>query len=376
MERRPLRIAFVGSRGVPALYSGFETAATEICQRLVERGHDVTVYCRKGYGDESEPTYRGIKKRYLPRLNVKVADTLSHTFLSLMDCALHPPDVILVVNPANGPLCVIPRLRGTPFAINVDGLEWKRGKWPWIGQRYFYFASWICTKIAPAIIADNRGIQDFYQRQWGSGSYYASYGAEVEESTNPSLLGEFGLRPDGYFLVVARLEPENNAELIVRAFEAVNTDKQLIIVGGSNYPGGWQRRLQESVRDARIRFLDGIYDQAKLTEVICNSYAYIHGHMVGGTNPVLLKALGCGACVLYADVDFNAEVVKDAGVPFPLSIDGARQVFQRIVDESGSREEFRVRAPQRIRDAYTWDMVTDAYEELCYRLAEKRPPYA
>lgn len=370
-----MRIAMAGGRGVPALYSGFETAMTEIGVRLVARGHDVTVYCRKGYGDESDATYEGIKKVYLPRLNMKVADTLSHTFIAFLHAAIHAPDVLIVMNPANGPLCVIPRLRGIPFGINVDGLEWKRGKWPWIGQRYFYFASWFCTKIAPAVIADSRGIQRFYKEQWDCDSWFAAYGGYVETSTQPEALSKYQLEQDEYFLVVARLEPENNTALIVRAFEKVDTDKKLVIVGGTNFKSRYLEELKASVTDPRITFTGGIYDQDRLREIMCNCFAYVHGHMVGGTNPVLLRALGCGACVLYADVDFNAEVCGDAGIPFPLEVDGATRVFQDLVDHPDQTAAYRVMAPDRIREEYTWDMVTDRYEELCRRLYERKPLY-
>lgn len=371
-----MRIAFVGARGVPALYSGFETAVTEIGLRLAERGHDVTVYCRKGYGDESEPTYLGIKKKYLPRINLKIADTLSHTFFSLVHLFFHPTDVLVVVNSANGPLCILPRLRGTPFAVNVDGIEWIRGKWSGIGQKYFYFASWFCTKIATAILADSRGIQDFYAKTWNARSYYAAYGAYLEKSSKPQLLEEFDLEKNGYFLVVARLEPENNAALIVKAFQGVKTDKRLVIIGGSNFKSGYVRNLKEGTKDERVRFLDGVYCQERLTELICNSFSYIHGHMVGGTNPVLLKALGCGACVLYADVNFNTEVVGQAGLPFPLDVDGARSAFQDLVDNPDIADRYREAGPNRIEEGgYTWDLVTDRYEELCERLYRGDSPY-
>lgn len=368
-----MKIAFAGTRGVPALYSGFETAATEICTRLVERGHDVTVYCRNGYGDESEPEYKGVKKKYLPRINLKVADTLSHTFYSLLHAFVHPPDVLLVMNGANGPLCVIPRLRGTPFAINVDGLEWKRAKWPWIGQRYFYFASWCCTKIAPAVIADSVGIQNFYRKQWNADTYYASYGAYCEASVNPAVLADYGLEKRNYYLVVARLEPENNTDLIVRAFEKLKTDKKLAIVGGTNYKSAFIENLKAQTKDERVVFLGGIYEQDRLTEVMCNSYAYVHGHMVGGTNPVLLKALGCNTCILYADVEFNAEVVRQAGIPFPLDVEGAARVFQNIEDDPAGAERYRALGHSRINEAYTWEIATDAYEALCYDLAGITP---
>lgn len=371
-----MRIALAGCRGVPALYSGFETAATEIGTRLVQRGHDVVVYCRYGYGDQSEREYCGIRKVYLPRLNFKVADTLSHTFFSFLHACVRPPDVMIVFNGANGPLCVVPRLRGIPFAVNIDGLEWKRAKWPWIGQRYFYFASWFCTKIAPALISDSRGIVDFYRKQWNTDSYYAAYGGYVQRSRSPEVLQEFGLKPRDYLLVVARMEPENNGELILSAFDKVDTDKRLVIVGGTNFKSEYAHRLMSSIVDPRVVFTGGVYDQEKLTELICNSYAYVHGHMVGGTNPILLTALGCGACVLYADVCFNAEVVGAAGVPFPLEIEGARAVFQHIVDHPDEADAYRPLGPPRITSAYSWDLITDRYEELCRRLHKRLPVYA
>lgn len=367
-----MKIAFTGARGVPALYSGFETALSEIGPRLVERGHEVTVYCRNGYGDASEPYYRGVKKVYLPRLEVKVADTLSHTLASFLHSAVFRPDVLIVVNPANGPLCLIPRAAGIPFAVNVDGLEWKRAKWPWIGQRYFYFASWATTKIAPRIIADSRGIQDFYAQRWNTESWYAAYGAYEEKSTRPELLREFEVEPGEYFLVVARLEPENHPHLFVEAYPRLQTDKKLIVVGGTNFRSRYVEAMQAKNRDPRVRFVGGVYEQDKLTELMCNAYAYLHGHSVGGTNPVLLKALGCGAPVLYADVSFNREVAGDAGVGFPIDVDGVTDGLRRALAEPELLRRLSANGPRRIREAFTWDMVTDRYEALCYELVGRR----
>jgi glycosyltransferase involved in cell wall biosynthesis len=366
-----MRIAMVGSRGVPALYSGFETAVTEIGRRLVERGHEVIVYCRKGYGDESRPTCLGMRKIYLPRIHLKVADTLSHTLFSLLHLALHPVDVIIVVNPANGPLLAIPRLRGTPVAINVDGLEWERGKWPWLGRRYFYFAAWLSTKLANAVIADSRGIQAFYRERWHCEPFYAPYGGDIEESRRPQVLKEYGLARNRYFVVVARVEPENNTALIIEAFRRLDTTMKLFVVGGTNFRSRYFETLKASNDDPRVTFAGGIYDQGRLTEIICNSFAYVHGHMVGGTNPVLLKAMGCGARVLFADVIFNREVVQDAGLPFTLDIEGASRSFRAVLENPGDSEHLRERARQRVRKAYCWDMVTDRYESLCTTL-EKR----
>lgn len=368
-----MRIAIAGCRGVPALYSGFETAATEIGARLVERGHDVSVYCRRGYGDESELTHRGIRKIYLPQLNLKTAETLSHTLVSLAHAFVRPPDVLLVMNPANGPLLALPRLRGTPVAINVDGLEWRRSKWSALGRRYLRWAAWVSTKMACAVIVDSHELQRMYRMMWNTESFYASYGADIETSTSSDLIASYGLEPDEYFLVVARLEPENNTDLIVRAFAETRTDKKLVVVGGNVYDSAYVRALRASTHDGRVVFVGPVYEQRRLTELMCHAFVYVHGHMVGGTNPVLLKALGCGARVLVADVAFNLEVVADAGLSFPLDPDGARAVFQSLVDDRRHADRCRARARDRIREAYTWDIATDGYEELCRRLVSSPP---
>ncbi|HIJ53328.1 MAG TPA: glycosyltransferase [Planctomycetes bacterium] len=379
-----MRIAFVGTRGVPALYGGFETAVEEIGRRLVKRGHKVTVYCRNGYGDKSESTYEGIRKIYLPRLRLKIADTLSHTFVSLMHQFFYPSDVIIVMNAANGPLCVIPRLRGTPFAINVDGLEWMRGKWPLIGRKYFYLAAWFCTKISPtvnnttdniqqsykALIADSSGIQEFYKETWNCDTYYAAYGTYIEQCTKPELLKKYDLLKEDYFLIVARLEPENNTDLIIKAFEELRTDKKLIIVGDGGYKSKYERKLKALTKGERVRFLGAIYEQEDLTEIMCNCFAYIHGHMVGGTNPILLKALGCGACVLYLDTGyrFNSRVAGNYGIPFPKTIEGLQGRMQYLLDHPKEVLKYRKHSPECIKEIYTWDKVTDGYENLCFNL--------
>ena len=172
---------------------------------------------------------------------------------------------------------------------------------------------------------------------------------------------------------MARLEPENNIDLVIQAFEGVRTNKKLVIVGGTSYGSHYLTRLRNSITDSRVMFAGPIYDQPRLTELMCHSFAYVHGHMVGGTNPILLKAMGCGARILFADVEFNAEVVRGAGISFPLSAEGARGVFQQMVDDTAAADQCRTKTRDRVREAYTWDMVTDQYEELCVRLAAATP---
>jgi glycosyltransferase involved in cell wall biosynthesis len=366
-----MRIAFTGVRGVPDLYSGSETVVTEISTRLVQKGHEVIVYCRKGYGDESEPTYKGVKKIYLPRIKTKQFDTLSHTFFSLIHLFFHPVDVIIQFNAGNGPFCVIPRLRGIKVACNTDGVEWQRKKWGFVAKQYWKFGTWCCMKLAPAIIADSRKLQELYKKWYKRDTTYIAYGGPIETSEHPEILDEYGLKPDDYFFVGSRLEPENNADIIVEAFEQVRTDKKLVIAGTANYKSRFIQKLRKT-KDPRIIFTGGVYKPGHMKELHCNCFAYIHGCEVGGTNPSLLKALGYGNCVLYLDVEFNAEVAQNAGIPFPRSAEELRREMQALVDDPEKASRYRELAPERIKQDYTWDKVAGQYEQLCLRLHESR----
>ena len=171
---------------------------------------------------------------------------------------------------------------------------------------------------------------------------------------------------------MARLEPENNTDLIVRAFERTRTDRKLFIVGGATYGSRYLKALKSDTSDLRVVFAGPIFDKLRLTELMCQSFAYVHGHMVGGTNPILLKALGCGTRILVVNVPFNREVVGDAGLPFPLDVDGACTVFQGLVDDPAISAACRLRTRDRIREAFTWERAADRYEELCRRLIQSQ----
>lgn len=364
-----MRIAFAGSRGVPALYGGFETAVEEIGARLAGRGHDVSVYCRAGYDDGAGPEYRGMRRVLVPYMHRQSVETLSHTFSAFTHALGNRPDALIVMNPANGPLLVLPRLARIPCAINVDGLDWERAKWPPLGRRVICFGAWCCTKLAPVVIADSQAIRSYYRERWGRDCYYASYGADPYEPEAPRFLGDYGLKPDSYLLVVARLDPENNTDLLIRAYERLETDLPLVIVGDTRYESDYVRRLKALAND-RVRFLGVIYDKPRLRELLANSIAYLHGHSVGGTNPVLVDAMACRACVLYVDVPFNAEVVGDAGVPFPAEAATAAERIAALLNDPARREVLRDAARERQEARYTWEKATDAYEALCRSLAE------
>lgn len=362
-----MKIAFIGSRGVPALYGGFETATEEIGARLVARGHEVTVYCRAGNGDAGESVYRAMRKKYVPCMKKKSLETVTHTFSALVHAVFQDYDVLIIMNPANGPLCVIPRLRGMPFALHVDGLDWERSRWPWIGRKFIRFGAWCSTKLAPVLIADSRGIEEYYMRHWNRETVYASYGADVKAEHDSGLLDQYGLKPRGYFLVVARLEPENHTDFIVNTYRKLDLDIPLIVVGDTNYESDYIRDLQRE-SGGRVEFVGGIYEGESLEALLHYSLLYIHGHSVGGTNPVLLQAMACSCAITYLDVSFNREVLGDLGAPFALEDDTLAVNLANALEHPTLLEESRTQAKMRVLETYTWDGATDAYESLCESL--------
>jgi len=364
----------LGSRGIPHTYSGYEAFIGEVGPRLVERGHEVTVYCRRRLFRERPKTYKGVRLIYLPSIETKTVGTLTHTLVSMWDVMFRRMDVIFVVNVANAFHCMIPRLMGRRVAINVDGLDWKRDKWGRFGKKYFYWNAKCVGRICPrGVVTDAQEMRQVYLKEFSTPSVSIAYGANIETSTNAKVVHKYGLEPFQYYLVASRLVPENNADLIVQAFEKVGTQRALAIAGDANYRSAFVDRLRET-KDPRVKFLGHVGNAEHVKELHCNAYAYVHGHSLGGTNPALLKALGYGNCVLVLGTVFNREVLQDYGVLFERDAADLARKIQHIEDHPEVAAEYRTRAPQRIREAYTWEMIADQYEELFLLLASGQDP--
>jgi glycosyltransferase involved in cell wall biosynthesis len=368
-DGRKLRIAMCGARGIPHTYGGAEAFFMELAPRLAERGHDVIVYCRRGLFKERPSTYRGVRLIYLPSIETKVLSTPTHTLACVIDSLFRKIDVLFVVNVANALLCIIPRMFGKKVVINVDGLDWKRDKWGWLGKRYFLLNARLVGRIVPkGVVTDAYEMKRIYQEEFGTPSVCIAYGANIEQSERPEIIERYGLRRFQYYLIASRLVPENNADLIISAFRRVKTGKKLVVAGGANYRSKFVSELRKTT-DPRVVFLGHVSDAEHVKELHCNAYAYIHGHSVGGTNPALLKALGYGNCVLALDTSFNREVLGNYGIYFTKSVEDLAVKIQILEDNPGLVDEYRMRAPERIRERYTWERITDQYEELFERLA-------
>jgi glycosyltransferase involved in cell wall biosynthesis len=351
-----VRIALLGTRGIPANYGGFETFAEELSTRLAARGHQVTVYCRER---RASPLYRGVRLQYVPTIRHKYLDTLAHTFLSTLHLLFHRADAALYCNGANALFTLAPRLLGIPVALNVDGIERLRKKWNRAAKAWYLASERLATLFPTVMVTDAETIRRYYRERYGKESVFIPYGAEVGKVATADALPGLGLEPGRYFLYVSRMEPENHPLEVREAFERVDTPLKLALIGDAPYAHEYIRRVRDT-RDPRIAMPGAIYG-AGYHELGSHCFAYIHATEVGGTHPALIEAMGRGALVLYRNTAENAEVAGDAGIPFE-----AGELAKKLAEVAGmgeaERAAFGKRAMERVRERYSWDAVTDKYE--------------
>jgi len=364
-----MRIAMLGTRGVPAAYGGFETAVEEIGSRLARRGHDVTVYGDRSHPDITE--HLGMRVVHVPALPLKQLETLSRTGIAtLRAIAGTRPDVAFVFNAANAPYVSLLRSRGIPVAVHVDGLEWRRAKWGGGGRSSYRWAEARSVRTADPLIADAIGIARYYEAEFGGPAELIRYGAPVLHRVAASALAPLGLEPDRFHLAVARFEPENHVLEIVRGYRASRAVLPLVVVGSAPYSAAYTRAVHAAGEgDERIRLLGGVWDQVLLDALYAHARTYVHGHSVGGTNPSLLRAMGAGTATIAFDVDFNREVLADDGWWFTGAEDLARAIESAEADEALVIAR-GLRAHERAARVFRWEDVADDYERLATELAD------
>jgi len=342
--------------------------AWELSTRLVARGHEVTVYCRRGRTDESIEVPPGIRRRFLPYLPGKYLETVSHTGLSVLDSLLRGYDAMWLGNAANAVFAGLPRLRGTVVALNVDGIERQRAKWGPAGRAWYAVGERLALHFPNAIVSDAQVIHDYYLERYGKPSVVIAYGAPLLDREPPPELSRYGLegiQPGRYILYVSRLEPENQADLVIRAYRDVPGDIPLLIVGDAPHAGAFKARLLElAAADPRVRLTGAIYGDG-YRDLQRAALAYVQATSVGGTHPALIEAMGAGNLVLAFRTPENEEVTAGTGLLFGDAAELAAHVRQVVISPTRPElEELRAAARERVADRYSWDAVTTRYEHL------------
>lgn len=362
-----MRIAFLGIRGVPANYGGFETFAEQLGTRLAARGHDVTVYGRDRYVARGLTTYRGMHIVRLPAPRSKYLETVVHSLFAALHAIRRPYDIVYVCNSANVPAVILLRLLGRRVVLNVDGLEWQRAKWNAIGRAYYRLCAWTAAHLPVHLVTDARVIQDYYARAYGRRTDYFPYGTDLEPVPDDGTLARVGLEPGRFVLYVSRLEPENNAHVVIDAYARVTSDLPLAIVGDAPYADEYIAGLRATT-DPRVHFLGAIYGDGYRV-LRSHATAYIQATEVGGTHPALVEAMGFGNAIIANDVPEHRETLGDAGLYYNGPAEMAHQV-QGVLDDRSAARELGKRAHDRAALIYGWDVIATAYESWLVALAE------
>jgi len=370
--KKKLKIAFLGSRGIPARYSGFETFYENLSCRLVKRGHDVTVYNRSLFIKDVKEKYKGVNILSLPSIPTKHLDTISHTLISTIHSLFRGYDVIYYCIVGNSPLVWVPRILGIHTLLNVDGEDWSREKWGLFARWYQKMCELIATKTPRVIIADSKVIQERYKKIYNTESIYVPYGANIKYTSNYSSLSKWNLIPRNYILFVGRLVPENEAHLLIKAYRQIQSDIKLVIIGDCPYMNKYKKMLRD-LADDRVVFTGYVFGQDYI-QLSSHAYLFVLPSAIEGTRPALLDQIGFGNCVVVRGNRANREVVSDYGIVFEnkIPLKSLIDTIDELIKNPNIVERYRKRARKRIETFYNWEWITSFYEDLFIRLLNKK----
>lgn len=364
-EHRALDIGVYGARGIPSTYSGYETFLTALLPALAARGHRVTMYCRTGE-IAGQGDYSGVRRVFLPCLSTKTLGTLTHGVVASIAARLARHDVVLTMNVANAPYCLLAKATGQPILLNVDGQEWLRGKWGNVARAYWRRAARVAGPCTSGLISDCNAMRSVYLSQFGSDSSVIPYcWPRFEGADEVDLQALFGLRPGEYIVTGGRLNPENHIYEIATAHAASSTTAALAVLGTANYDSPVQHDLDRLAgTDDRIRLLGHIDDRPTFGAILRKAQAYVHGHSVGGINPSLVEAMGSGARIVAFDTPFNREALGDGGTYFSDFSEELPRMIDALAAWPSEDAALRERAALRALQIFDLDAVADAYEQL------------
>lgn len=362
-----MRVAFIGTRGVPASYSGFETCVEQVGRRMVERGHEVTVFCRTAHYSQHLSHYRGMRLRYLPAVREKHLETLTHTALSAL--LLERNTAVVCMGVGNAPVVRMLELTGRRTVFNVDGADWQRAKWGRFARWYLRTSERLAARSRSIVLADAEAVRRYYHEAYQRDSEVVPYGADPPGDTGTDALSKWKLEPNGYLLFVGRLVPENAPHDYLQGVRLAGIQAPALVVGDAPYAEAYKTALRSSAPPNTI--FTGYQFGSAYEQLSSHAGAFVLAATVGGTHPVLVEQMAAGNAILARDTESNREVLGDAGLywntPQQLG-ELLRATWPDATMRAALGEAARVRAAQR----YSWEEVTSRYLELCERSLGQR----
>lgn len=353
-------VAIIGTRGYPSYYGGFETAVRKLAPYLVDHQWNVSVYGRSTKASHDPSRDHRVEVITTQGVENKSLSTLSYGLTACLHAAWRKPDVVLVMNVANGFWLPILRMRGVPTVVNVDGIEWERAKWGKFAKLVFKLGARMTARFGTVLVADSKEIARRWQQDFNRSCVFIPYGGDE---------GGHGVLTDNlpvgrYVLVVARFVPENTVPEFLQAARALSQDYEIVIVGSSGYGGPLEDDVRELVSEnPRVHWLGHVSDDERLLTLWRNCGAYFHGHSVGGTNPALIQAMANGAPVVARDTVYNREVLGGEGAFCSPNAQQIESAVRAVMESSTEQSRLRGLSLARVRDGYTWEAVCGAYDD-------------
>lgn len=365
-----MKIGILGSRGIPNQYGGFEQFAEYLAQGLAEKGAEIWVYCSSGHPYRNN-NWKGIHLIHCtdPEDKMGTAGQFIYDFNCIRDSRKRGFDIIYQLGYTSSSVWHRLLPRTSIVVTNMDGLEWKRSKYNPSTQKFLKFAEKLAALKSDFLVADSEAIQQHLKLVYGRDSFFLPYGAEIFEHPNEKKLVEFGLQPYSYYLMIARLQPDNHIEEIIRGVLNSGTNMPLLVIGQSENKYG--KYLTQKYRDDRIKFIGGIFDGDILNQLRYFSKLYFHGHSAGGTNPSLLEAMASSALICAHNNPFNREVLGENAFFFDDDKSVADLLISKKMD-AATRKSFVSNNIKTIKVKYNWPKIIHAYFELFVRLTKTR----
>jgi glycosyltransferase involved in cell wall biosynthesis len=371
-----MRIAFFGSRGIPACYSGFETFVEQLSVRLVQRGHAVTVYNRIPFNKYREKEYKGVQIVCLPTIPAKMTDTIVHTGLCVAHALFKDYQIAYFCGVGNSMFSFAPKLRRAKTLVNVDGADFERAKWSGFGRWWLRKSESWAARLADRVIADNGMIQKRYKALYGIDAALIPYGANVVK-TDPGAawLEKYGLKPGQYFLYVSRLTPENAADLTMKAYLESGSPLPLVVIGDAPYQSEFKAKLKALCDKSRNIIMTGFLFGDAYQQLSFHARAFILPTAIEATRPVLLDQMGFANCIIARDTPGNLEVIGGAGITFEHAAPKATlaAAMRRVSDNPEEARDLGLRAQERVAAHYDWDVICSQYEALFEKMIGPNP---
>ena len=352
-----MKIAILGSRGIPNFYGGFEQFAQYLSIGLAENNHEVFVYNSSNHPYQ-ENLYKGVNiiHCYDPENKIGTVGQFVYDFNCILDSRKRNFDVILQLGYTSSSVFNF-LFKNVRIVTNMDGLEWKRSKYSKQVQFFLKFAEKLAVSHSDVLIADSIGIKEYLDAKYNLDSKYIPYGADSDQQHDLSHLNEFSLEPFDYDILIARLEPENSVKEIIEGFSMSASSRKLVVIGSTSTKLG--QYLKNSIKDDRLIYLEYISDINKLNSLRYYSNLYFHGHTVGGTNPSLLEAMASMALVCANDNIFNRSILGSDAHYFTSS-EQVSLLVDSIIKEDYSK--FVAANKNKIRETYNWATIISQYE--------------